>query len=160
MGYTHYYKTKRDFTDDEWNELLRLMKMVFHAMPKHSHSSGAYHSEEPIIIRGGGGTGEMVLSEKEIRFNGDEASGMDHEAALMLREKTDFKFCKTDRKPYDYAVQALYRLALHILVEDIIIRSNGDLKEWEWSIAQVEQVTGIPHLTGKLSESFSRAMAR
>ena len=110
MGYTHYWRQLRDFTDTEWQELMRLTKLI-------TASSG-----RDIILS------EFNINNEEIRFNGYGEEG--HETFLITKKKRakadyeeqeaydrqgDFEFCKTAHKPYDkYVVAvlcALYNMA-------------------------------------------------
>ena len=40
-----------------------------------------------------------------IAINGDGEKGLDHETLFFDDKETGFNFCKTARKPYDYAVR-------------------------------------------------------
>ena len=110
MGYTHYWRQLRDFTDTEWQELMRLTKLI-------TASSG-----RDIILS------EFNINNEEIRFNGYGEEG--HETFLITKKKRAkadyeeqeaydrqgaFEFCKTAHKPYDkYVVAvlcALYNMA-------------------------------------------------
>ena len=110
MGYTHYWRQLRDFTDTEWQELMRLTKLI-------TASSG-----RDIILS------EFNINNEEIRFNGYGEEG--HETLLITKKKRAkadyeeqeaydrqgaFEFCKTAHKPYDkYVVAvlcALYNMA-------------------------------------------------
>ena len=143
MGYTHYWRQQRDFTDTEWQELTRLTKLIT--------ASGG----RDITLS------EFNINNEEIRFNGKGEEG--HETFLITKKKRDlydyekqdsiqdaymhhksgggvFNFCKTAHKPYDkYVVAvlcALYNLSdappqsnrsAHPMSE---ITSDGNTKDW------------------------------
>lgn len=99
MGYTRYWKR----TDEPLNEdfLKDVNKVIKDA------------AKMGIAIRGGDGTGEPVLELEEISLNGNGNAERDlsHET-FFLGKETGFNFCKTARKPYDYVVRTILRLAL------------------------------------------------
>lgn len=143
MGYTHYWRQLRDFTDTEWQELTRLTKLIT--------TDGRWCDQRK---------GEVSLSDEEfnidgeeIRFNGVGDDG--HETFLITKKKRAkadyeeqhaydkkgaFEFCKTAHKPYDkYVVAvlcALYNLSdappqsnrsAHPMSE---ITSDGNTEDW------------------------------
>ena len=134
MGYTHYWRQLRDFTDTEWQELMRLTKLI-------TASSG-----RDIILS------EFNINNEEIRFNGYGEEG--HETFLITKKKRAkmdyeeqeaydrqgaFEFCKTAHKPYDkYVVAvlcALYNMAgqKEWPLGDgkiISISSDGNTEDW------------------------------
>jgi hypothetical protein len=57
------------------------------------------------------GHGEPKITTEIIAFNGDEKNGCAHES-FVLNNEVGFNFCKTARKPYDYAVRTILREAL------------------------------------------------
>ena len=132
MGYTHYWRQLRDFTDTEWQELMRLTKLI-------TASSG-----RDIILS------EFNINNEEIRFNGYGEEG--HETFLITKKKRAkadyeeqhaydkkgaFNFCKTAHKPYDkYVVAvlcALHNMKIKLDEEKppvLYIRSDGNTKDW------------------------------
>lgn len=62
-----------------------------------------------------------------VAFNGSAAKGLDHESFVIDNNGIGFNFCKTARKPYDYAVaKALQAAKRHGLVTSV--RSDGPNK--------------------------------
>ena len=140
MGYTHYWRQLRDFTDTEWQELTRLTKLIT--------ASGG----RDITLS------EFNINNEEIRFNGKGEEG--HETFLITKKKRDlydyekqdsiqdaymhhksgggvFNFCKTAHKPYDkYVVAvlcALHNMKIKLDEEKppvLYIRSDGNTKDW------------------------------
>jgi len=122
MGYTHYCNKKSSHTDDNKNFKIVLAeaKKLYKHLPK----------DEKIELFGGCGTGDPTFSEQEIRFNGDETKGLDHETFLVTPNVTDFEFCKTARKPYDLmACAVLISMKKHM--NGFTYSSDGDKEDWE-----------------------------
>lgn len=72
-----------------------------------------------IAIRNWEGTGNPTVTFERISFNGDRSLGHDHET-FAIDEATGFQFCKTARKPYDYAVRKILKYAEeHGFVTDV-----------------------------------------
>ena len=133
MGYTHYWRQLRDFTDTEWQELMRLTKLI-------TASSG-----RDIILS------EFNINNEEIRFNGYGEEG--HETFLITKKKRAkadyeeqeaydrqgaFDFCKTAQKPYDKYVVAVLCALYNIEVKEwplgdgkiMSISSDGNTEDW------------------------------
>ena len=115
MGYTHYWRQLRDFTDTEWQELTRLTNLII-------------ADNEGILSDGFGEGGKPEVNGEHIWFNGlGEDSHETFRITKKKRAKEDyeeqeaydrqgaFDFCKTAQKPYDkYVVAvlcALYNMA-------------------------------------------------
>lgn len=107
MGYTNYwYRTEKPITE-------RFVKKVEKIIEK--------SIEKGISIHGYDGTGSPKITTEEISFNGDASIGADHES-FIIDEKTDFNFCKTAEKPYDYTVKEVLKAAL----EEGLVRDVSD----------------------------------
>ena len=141
MGYTHYWRQLRDFTDTEWQELTRLAKLIT------ADGVDVIFRDEITIPP----SDEFNIDGEEIRFNGLGDDG--HETFLITKKKRAkrqyeeqeaydkkgaLEFCKTAQKPYDkYVVAvlcALYNLEYvegfgqtHPMSE---IRSDGNTADW------------------------------
>ena len=140
MGYTHYWRQLRDFTETEWQELTRLTKLIT--------TDGRWCDQRK---------GEVSLSDEEfnidgeeIRFNGVGEDGhetflitkkkrakMDYEEQEAYDKQGAFEFCKTAHKPYDkYVVAvlcAIYNMKIKLDEEKppvLYIRSDGNTKDW------------------------------
>lgn len=173
MGYTHYYR-RRELKHNKrtFKAFVEDVKKVVAALPPHSQSSGAYCKDEPLKLAGWDGTGEPVFNEDEISFNGagDELS---HETLLIPREfkfgKDDygkwkaeefkasgevFAFCKTARKPYDLAVQAVLILYKEYFGDKVKISSDGEADDWKSAFELVSSVLGRKLLP--INEAFNR----
>ena len=98
MGYTHYWKQKRNLTIAQWIEVSADLHTILNHV---QHEAG-------IALASGmseGGTSPQ-FSDDRILFNGLGDDG--HETFGISRkiDKDDWPFCKTARKPYDLAVTA------------------------------------------------------
>ncbi len=97
MGYTRYWqRTKKPITQDFVDEVNKIIA--------DSRSKG-------ITICNGLGEGEPTVTLNKIAFNGDGSRDLDHETCYFDNEETGFAFCKTARKPYDYAVRNVLKAA-------------------------------------------------
>lgn len=95
MGYTHYFKTSKHFSDKVWGSICEDTKKILANMPYGIKISGC--SEDLPIV-----------NDSEIRINGvkDEA----HET-FTFRKNSFNDFCKTNRKPYDLAACSILLVA-------------------------------------------------
>lgn len=97
MGYTRYWTRTEKQMDEDFvdfcNEVLNTCKNL------------------GIRIRGWDGEDEPTISTDLISFNGNGDDCLNHET-FVLDNKTGFDFCKTARKPYDYAVRTILMEAL------------------------------------------------
>ena len=151
MGYTHYWRQARDFTDVEWIELTRLAKLI-------TNGSQGILAHYPATVGeddyyGGIEDDVFIIDDEEIRFNGIGEDG--HETFLITKKKRAkadyeeqhaydkkgaFNFCKTAHKPYDKYVVAVL-CAVHRVAQKqgllgdymqsmMKITSDGNTKDW------------------------------
>ncbi len=131
MGYTHYFENKGHENDKEnFLKVLEDAKKLYENMPETSKSAGGYHSNNPLKLCGGDGTGKPVFTEHEIVFNGDESEGLDHETFFVTPAPFGFEFCKTARKPYDLMVCAVL-ISCRKHLPGFSFSSDGDAEDWE-----------------------------
>ena len=95
MGYTHYYSISENITPRAWESFTAFVRTAL-----------AIETKRGIQIRGWNGSGEPVINEKEVRFNGDESKGFAYETFVVRRIEEESQFCKTNRQPYDTLVVA------------------------------------------------------
>lgn len=122
MGYTHYWRQSRAFTDAEWAAITAETKRILEAAGK------------TIPLRGGMGTGKPAFDAESIAFNG-AAPRDDHETFLLEKapenpewrkdEPDFFAFCKTARKPYDPVVVSVLWAVRNIAPDAIKVSSDG-----------------------------------
>ena len=96
MGYTRYWLRTTEDIDEDFiefcNEVIKTCEKL------------------GIKIKGWNGEGKPTITTKLISFNGDGENCLDHES-FVLDDKIGFNFCKTARKPYDYAVRTILKEA-------------------------------------------------
>ena len=98
MGYTRYWsRTNKPITEEFVEEVNEILKDC---------------ARKGIAIRDGHGIDKAIVNTDLICFNGTRKEGLNHESFVLDNNESDFEFCKTARKPYDYAVRKVLRLAL------------------------------------------------
>ena len=116
MGYTRYWnRTNKKIT----SEFVVAVEQVI-----------ADCNSKGILIRNGWGEENPVVTMDEICINGDATTDLDHESLYLSNKEKDmgFGFCKTARKPYDYAVRRILKIAEQMeLVTNV--RSDGENEE-------------------------------
>ena len=110
MGYTHYWKVRKPFTDEGWTAFVNECKEIF----------------DKATVPLANGLGEKgtkpVIEADKIMFNGVEDDS--HETCCIVKGATDFEFCKTSHKPYDaVVVEVLIAAQIHNL--SIELTSDG-----------------------------------
>jgi len=140
MGYTHYFKKKKDVPDQQWKTFCEKVSEAYLYLPLHEVRKDCYDGY-PIEICNCLGDKRIAetrwLFDTEggvnfIVFNGNMHEGMDHEVfALRQKGKQEYCewFCKTARKPYDWFVTAVLIL-LHNLCPDCYEITSDGGKEW------------------------------
>mgnify|MGYP005824480753 CR=1 FL=1 len=136
MGYTHYWRQLRDFTDTEWQELTRLTNLII-ADNKGILSDGFGEGGKPEV------NGEHIWfnglgedSHETFRITKKKRSKADYEEQEAYDRQGAFEFCKTAHKPYDKYVVAVL-CALHNVsamagegTEIMSISSDGNTQDW------------------------------
>lgn len=121
MGYTHYFASTREISEDEWEDFITFTRKAIRL----SHTK----------IRGGDGEGPPEIDQDRVVFNGDESVGGAAETFFVSRLDTN-EYCKTYQRAYDIVVSAcLTYLARHC---DYDVGSDGfgsdfDYFEDEWA---------------------------
>ena len=155
MGYTHYWRQLRDFTDTEWNELARLTKLI-------TVGVSTTVTLDPA---------EFNIDNEEIRFNGVGDDG--HETFILTKKKRAkadyeeqhaydrqgaFDFCKTAGKPYDkYVVAVLCALYTMDRTKSIMseIISDGRVEDWNEGLEYAVRSTRQEYMTCPILNSVS-----
>lgn len=121
MGYTHYFPQTRKFTDLEWRNIHADATTVLNFCQMDGIALAEEHDN----------TLPVVVDMYEIRFNGVGEEG--HETFHVTREFSHgFNFCKTARKPYDWAVCLVLLICHHHAPGVLEIGSDGDWdNEWQ-----------------------------
>lgn len=134
MGYTHYYTQNRDFTFEEWQEIVTLLVHMLDHLPAHTTSAGGYYADQPLEI-------SSEYNGRFLMFNGKFSLG--HEDFYLKRQGSGFQFCKTERKPYDLIVCALLLAIQEIAPNALEISSDGDMRGDDWQPAR-EFLANLP----------------
>ena len=96
MGFTRYWnRTKKKINKDF---VVKVCEII------------ADCDEKGITIRNWCGEGNPVVTLERISLNGKSEHQLDHES-FVIDQKVGFNFCKTARKPYDYAVREILKYA-------------------------------------------------
>ncbi len=140
MGYTHYWRPQKSFTDEQWGKI----KAAFRCLLKVAESEGI-----EIVGWDGEKESEIICDQEKIAFNGlDDDS---HESFVIEKiVRSDFEFCKTAHKPYDEVVTGMLLIVNDIAPGVLEISSDGDMDGENW-----DQGRKIFH---KTRETFERAM--
>lgn len=131
MGYTHYWRTKRDFTESEWRKI--------------RSRTTSYLGTVQNLVAGPHGDGYPIVDNESISFNGIGIEDS-HESFHLQRERNgrdswvshssyledgEFNFCKTALKPYDESVVAVLLLAKDVAPECIDLSSDGGVEVFQ-----------------------------
>ncbi len=139
MGYTHYWYVKD-------------IRAVERALPQVARDLRDLLPQLPPLA-GTDGTGAPTIEDREIAFNGVRPD--DYETFLLVPDPKEytqterglFAFCKTERRPYDLAVQAaLVLLKWHseaVAPDAVDLASDGNLVDWVRACQVVESL-GYP----------------
>ena len=96
MGYTRYWTRTDEPITQEFVDAVN--KIIADARKK------------GITTCGWDGTGEPEVTLERIALNGPEENDLGHETFTITNE-SEWNFCKTARKPYDYVVRRILRTA-------------------------------------------------
>ena len=97
MGYTHYWSSTSAFSDQAWNDFIKETRSIFDTTKIPLPNSHGEKNTNPEI------------TDIDIAFNGVEDDS--HESCVISKSPVEFEFCKTARKPYDFIVVQILKLA-------------------------------------------------
>lgn len=164
MGYEHYWKQKRKFTDTEWALIRTDFKRLHDNLPEHSESAGGLYKDELLEIVGPEGQlivkkldgtviGAEICDEYRVAFNGGggELTKIDprhrpyYDLSFEGFELTKYfrtlnYSCKTERKPYDLLVCSVLTSAKIHAGDAILVSSDGNQADWEPALKLVKNV--------------------
>lgn len=144
MGYTNYWSSKVDQTEEDWQPFIKACRVLYKNMPEYSESAGNCYPDEPLFLGGCNRYEKAQFTLDHVYFNGsdgmkrikkegywEDSSDKDlgHET-FDFRRVVHHEFCKTARKPYDLMVCAVLILAKFYL-KDIRVSSDGDEDDWK-----------------------------
>ena len=96
MGYTRYWNRTEKKIDADL--IIKVCEVI------------ADCDKKGIMIRNGWGEGNPIVTLDCISINGDKTNDLWHET-FFIDDNTGFNFCKTEEKPYDYAVREILKYA-------------------------------------------------
>ena len=134
MGYTRYWtRTNKPLTE----EFVAKVKAII----KESEEKG-------IKICDGSGEGEPMITTDEVSFNGDDSIGAAHETCFFTNNEDGWNFCKTARKPYDYTVREVLKVAeeMGIVTEVSDDGYNEPITDTQWLDYCAEMKKKYPRL--------------
>lgn len=117
MGYTHYFRQHKQPTEEQWQAICADFSKCLEEFTEGVPILEKW--DEPVPPR---------VDCRRIRFNGVPPN--DHETMYLDRYGHGFQFCKTARKPYDFAVMCLLLLVHHHASDCWEVDSDGGYKEW------------------------------
>lgn len=120
MGYTHYYTVGRAVSNVTWNKFKQAVANII--------------KESGVSIHGGDGTGEPIINDKEISFNGNDETDQSHETFIITRGSGSWDFCKTAKKDYDVVVVATLMTAKKLKIIEQW-SSDGDAESGDFDAA-------------------------
>ena len=128
MGYTHYFDNLRP-NEGLCSDLETIIRNFTICYDKY--------------ICGPSGYGEPIIEPNLIAFNGDAEENQDCESCIIDTSR-GFKFCKTDRRPYDAVVVALLTDAILSRTPGYAeIHSDGNVIDWARGIALFSFAFGL-----------------
>lgn len=121
MGYSHYWLQLNNPTDEQWDNITDTIKKAMVV---------ALVTGKPFPIqRENSITAPPEISSKAIIFNGIYADS--HETFYLGRNIEGEDSCKTNRKPYDFAVMVCLILAEHFAPDCWKVSSDGVRGQWQ-----------------------------
>lgn len=140
MGYSHYWyikksKRSRDEVKTDFKNAVARFKTLYEHMKER---------EEPIELFSYNGYDEPEITDELISFNGDAAKDLEYESFEICADdffiEKYFRFCKTEEKPYDFAVCVCLLLFKEAFPNEFRYISDGGEEKWkpikEWYESQ------------------------
>ena len=100
MGYTHYFRNPKGFTDKQWNDFILKVKDIF------------AKTDVPLANSYGEKGTKPTVDHLSVRFNGVGEDSC--ETCVVLKTPQRFEFTKTRHHPYDKVVVAVYKAAREV----------------------------------------------
>lgn len=130
MGYTHYWKDVKFNDLNSVNIDFKLFKKLIKKNYKYVYTAGNKYSRKDLIIQRECDIDLPIdLNSDYCIFNGKEENG--HET-FCVSDETDFTFCKTARKPYDFFVTAYLMILANSEGFKGKISTDGNIDDWKW----------------------------
>lgn len=166
MGYTHYYRMRRDMTEDEFKRFGQDVERLIAALP---NNCGAFNTryalpaegnpsdQRPLMIVAEVTKSGFIVDKNEVGFNGAGFEDAGHESFWVERSmkgaaewemnstKTErFMFTKTAHKPYDVLVCAVLLVLKDVAPDAWVVTSDGEVPQWAPSARFASQVLDRP----------------
>ena len=122
MGWTHNWRRTTELSQADFARAVEDIRKVLEATG--------------VALGGFDGTGNPLLSEDTIVFNGAKGASCEpfeiHQTEFDRRGRNTFlTFCKTEHAPYDICVQVTLIALKHYLGDNITVASDGTDEDWE-----------------------------
>lgn len=131
MGYTHTFEITKKPGQEQWAGLMLDVQKLFKTLPTCQELMNlGVDAVDEIVLRGPMGDKKSICNTRKISFNGDSINDLYCESFMLLPKRMS-DFCKTDRKPYDFAVCAVLILAYNHLPDIVLVTSDGDAYDWD-----------------------------
>lgn len=183
MGYTTYYRQKRDMTDEEFTGFCEDVKKLHEALPatvgdfveRYGPTAGSSDGDEQlplaIVSQGLVGAGKSIFGKGVVGFNGAGYADADHETFWLPQKIANgaqkwemedvakgnrFHFTKTARKPYDVMVCACLLALKKRAASAWEISSDGNVADWASSYRFAKSALGTKVLPLSKIGSFKK----
>ena len=141
MGYTHYWRPQRDFTDAEWTHIVTDVEALVDPERLPSDIHLIHRDADDVALEG------IYAASGRILFDAEPGC----ETFLLDKYRvSSFEFCKTRREPYDLVVCAVLLLCQYHAPGALVISSDGDLSDWSEAIDWVKRTLAYKLDTGFL----------
>lgn len=100
MGYTNYYQTNEVHHAKVWTPFLVKVEKIFKAA-----------AAKGVLLTGGHNGPAPIANAKHVWLNGSPDDDSSHETFVIEWKSGEWRFCKTNRKPYDAVVKAILIVA-------------------------------------------------
>lgn len=146
MGYTHYLYRAVELEPAAFDRFAADAKRLIGALDVE------LRAERATGLAGWNGHGPMAVTEDVVSFNG--AAPEDYESCVIERVLTigrpesrdeagrGFSFTKTQYRPYDRAVTAIYAIAVDVFGADAVADSDGGPEAIEAGRETAERILG------------------
>tara|TARA_Y100000401_G_C8132239_1_gene130701 strand:+ start:42 stop:449 length:408 start_codon:yes stop_codon:yes gene_type:complete len=126
MGYTNYWQQSEKFTDEEFKQIEKHTEKVVRK------SIMEYNNWIEFFTTYLGTNGSLQC----IEINGDSDKNLDHEPFIFENKVSQFEFCKTNQKPYDWVVWLILSKAHEIAPSKISIKNDDGESYGTWLNSQ------------------------
>jgi len=130
MGYTHYWRIKKDISKRMFKKTSTECKKLLNAINGKIKLCSQYGDDT-----------KPIFSDTEIAFNG--VGDGSFEDFLFDGDRTTGEYCKTAERPYDLLVTGVLIVAKVTMGERIKVNSDCDKADWQEGIDFVNKTLGL-----------------